>query len=281
MVAISALEAQVGRVCELPPLDLDRAVGEALVVPSDLVTEYGEYQSGGWDTLSLYNDSGNPMDAKIRDCEARETSVLERMPAMRRLLRSFGLRYMWVRIARLRGNSFLWEHRDYGELAARERHRLHIPLRTNRSAGLVLGGARVHMTYGSVWRLDPTNPHGACNMTGPDRLHVIMDCYGDDAFHRLARGMGLERDDVHWLPEPSKADLAEHLDNAVTLARLGYRRAAEHLLLRLYYRYAMPEGTTYDLIVDAYQRLDEPEQAETWASRKAVMLGTETAEEPS
>lgn len=269
----SALAQRVGRVCALDRHCLDRVAGEALSVGRGMVTEYGEYQNGGWQTLSLYNDSGDPADATIRDCEARETWVLERMPETQSLLRSLGLRYMWARIARLRPNSFLWEHRDYGELAERERHRLHIPLCTNRSAVLVSGGARVHLGWGGMWWLDPTYPHGACNLTGPDRVHIIMDCYGDEAFSDLVGHVGLAEVDAHVLPQASTAELTEHLESAVTMARLGYRRAAEHALLRLYYQYSLPEGTVYDLVADAYRRLGEPDSVEAWSRKKKVMLG--------
>jgi hypothetical protein len=195
------------------------------------------------------------------------------MPATRELLRSLGLRYMWARIARLRPNSFLWEHRDYGELADRERHRIHIPLQTNRSAALVAGGAWVHLRAGSVWRLAPENPHGACNLTGPDRLHIILDCYGNETFRRLTADVELTDEDVVWLPEPDAADIAAEVERAALLADLGYHRAAQHSLLRLFYRYALTEGRVYDLITAAYERLGDDLRATAWQDQKKIMLG--------
>ncbi|MFH9400783.1 hypothetical protein ACH4JS_13570 [Streptomyces sp. NPDC017638] len=42
------------------------------------------------------------------------------------------------------------------------------------------------MTGGRIWRLTPTYAHGVCNLLGPDRIHLIADVYGDDAYQRLA-----------------------------------------------------------------------------------------------
>ncbi|MEU6131884.1 aspartyl/asparaginyl beta-hydroxylase domain-containing protein [Saccharopolyspora sp. NPDC047091] len=273
MMDVAALTRQVGRIGDLDPSLLQRASREGVSVPDEWGLEYGEYQSGGWLTLSLYNESGDPNDLTIRDCEPQETTLLKRMPATRELLRSFGLSYMWVRIARLSSNSFLWEHRDYEELSDVERHRLHIPLRTNRSSALVTGGAKVHLGHGGIWRLVPTHAHGACNLTGPDRVHLIMDCYADDAFRRFTENIHLTRQDVQVLPEPEDDVLEGHLDRAVQLLTLGYGRVAEQSLLRLFYSYAMPEGTVYDLILEAYRRFGDESQVAAWQDTKKVMLG--------
>ncbi|MFV2197792.1 aspartyl/asparaginyl beta-hydroxylase domain-containing protein [Nocardiopsis sp. LOL_012] len=109
---------------------------------------YSRFQSGGWGTLSLLNDTGHARDVTIGDTTtARPTDLLGRMPTTRALLDELGLEYMWARLALLEAGSYLWEHRDYQEdgLAQTERHRVHIPLATASSAFLVLGGSAVHL----------------------------------------------------------------------------------------------------------------------------------------
>ncbi|MGH3565235.1 MAG: aspartyl/asparaginyl beta-hydroxylase domain-containing protein [Pseudonocardia sp.] len=246
---------------------------EALTVPSEWVAEYGQYQSGGWWTLSLLNDTGHPTDVTIKDCDPVETTVMKQMPATRKFLSSLGLRYMWVRLARLGPNSFLWEHRDYDELGEVERHRLHVPLVTNSSAALVTGGAKVHLRAGHLWRLTPTYVHGACNMLGPDRLHLILDCYADESLARVSAGEQLSETDVVRLPAATKAQLDEYLATARSLASLGYERSAEKHLLRLFYEYTLPEGRVYDLIASLYDSLDRVTEAESWRANKTVLLG--------
>lgn len=264
---------QVTRLGQLDPGMLDRLRHEALTVPSEWVAEYGQYQSGEWWTLSLLNDSGTPTDVIIRDCDPVETTLLRRMPVTRKFLSSLGLRYMWVRLARLGPNSFLWEHRDYGELSESERHRLHVPLTTNSSAVLVTGGVKIHLRAGELWRLTPTHVHGACNLLGPDRIHLILDCYTDKALARLRTNEQLSETDVVQLPAATQAQLDENLACARTLASLGYVRSAEKHLLRQFYEYSLPEGCVYDLIASLYDSLDRATEADSWRAKKTILLG--------
>lgn len=110
------LMQQVACADTLDPDLLERVRHETLTIPDGWVEQYGEYQSGGWGTLSLLNQSGEAGDVTIADCEPVETDLLASMPATRQLLAGLGLHYMWARIARLNAGAYLWEHRDYGEL---------------------------------------------------------------------------------------------------------------------------------------------------------------------
>ncbi len=268
------LPTDVAALQRLDPGLVERLRHEALTVPQDWVVEYGDYQNGGWHTLSLLNDSGDLQDVTIRDCrKARPTTLLERMPAVHDLIRELGVRVMWARLARLDAGAFLWEHRDYGELTTAERHRLHVPLVSNPSAYLVLGGMKVHMGVGRIWRLTPTSPHGVCNRFGPSRIHLIIDCYADDPFQELNRGEAPEPGDGELLPEPEQAHVDEAVATATGLAELGYDHAAETTMLELFYQYAIPEGRAYDLISGMYTALHRDEDAQRWQSKRDVMLG--------
>ncbi|MFQ6197725.1 aspartyl/asparaginyl beta-hydroxylase domain-containing protein [Streptomyces sp. NPDC000405] len=265
----------VGQIAQLERLDaslVERLRHEALTAPAPWKAEYGDYQSGGWWTTSLMNASGAAGDVRIGDCTARSTDLLEHMPVTAGLLADLGLSYMWVRLARLEANAFLWEHRDYDELNHVERHRLHIPLHTNSSAFLVTGGTKVHMTGGRIWRLTPTYAHGVCNLLGPDRIHLIADVYADDAYRRLADGSQKPPPGAETLPRASQAELADKLAAARRLADLGYADAAEQLLLRLFYSIALPEGAGYDLIADLHTALGDTEAAARWTAAKDKLL---------
>ncbi|GAA3633766.1 hypothetical protein GCM10022223_60120 [Kineosporia mesophila] len=266
-----ALLEQVGRLRSVDTDLLERLRHEVMTIPRGWQTEYGQYQSGGWATLSLMNSTGDPQDVMIRDCDPVETTLLQQMPFLRSLLRGLGLRYMWVRLARLGANSFLWEHRDYADLKGVERHRLHLPLVTNSSAFLVVGGNKVHLDAGQFWRLTPTFAHGVCNLFGPDRIHLIMDCYKDD---RLVDFLADQQ--APPVVDTSLGQEETHLETefsrALRLARLGYISAAEQHMLRLFYQRQMPEGTVYDLLSQLHDSLGRIEAADEWRRLKGILL---------
>ncbi|MFD9353580.1 aspartyl/asparaginyl beta-hydroxylase domain-containing protein [Streptomyces sp. NPDC060031] len=269
---VTALAGQIAQLDAVDLAQLERIRHEALTAHAPWKAEYGAYQSGGWWTTSLMNASGDAADVKIGDCAAKPTDLLTQMPATAALLAELGLNYMWVRLARLEPNAFLWEHRDYDELDQIERHRLHIPLHTNTSAFLVTGGTKVHMTGGRIWRLTPTYAHGVCNLLGPDRIHLIADVYTDDTYRQLARRPSLHPGTAEPLPPANHAVLAERLQAARNMAELGFTEAAERMLLRLFYTYALPEGTAYDLITELHTSLGDMEAATRWTAAKRRLL---------
>ncbi|GAA0355697.1 hypothetical protein [Streptomyces blastmyceticus] len=52
----------------------------------------------------------------------------------------------------------------------------------------------------------------------------------------------------------------------------GYIEAAERLLLRLFYSFALPEGITYDLIAELHTCLGDTESSTRWAQAKTKLL---------
>jgi hypothetical protein len=267
------LESYIARLSSVDQEQVHLLAHEAEAVPGDWVAEYGEYQSGDWWTKSLMNESGDPGEVTIRDCDPVPTSALRQMPRTRRFLEDLGLHYMSVRLARLDANGFLWEHTDYGELRPTDRRRLHIPLATNASAYMVVNGHQIHLRQGWIWRLDPTERHGACNLYGPGRTHLIIDAYADESLDILSRDATLSKADVTELPTCGIHELECHAAAARRLMRLGYQTSAEKYLLRLFYRYSLPPGHVYDMIAAQYQATGTPAEADAWQTRKAVLLG--------
>jgi hypothetical protein len=249
---------------------------EAVNLELGWTTEYTEYQSGGWKTLSLYNQSGQTQDTVIADGGCRETDLLAKMPATRSYLRGLGFDFMSVRIAKLEPRAFLWEHRDYTELEPRPRARLHVPLITNAQSRLIIGGSAIHMNCGSLWFLNPTERHGACNLGHSDRIHLILDVYIDESLKRLLSSRILSSASVTELPKPKQMEIQACVQQAAKLVGLGYRSSAEALLLKSFHRFSLDEGAAYNLIVQMYESVCDFQSSGVWSERKRIYLGKES-----
>jgi hypothetical protein len=55
--------------------------------------------------------------------------------------------------------------------------RYHVPLQTNNDCWCFSGGWQ-HLEVGKVYRMDPTQPHGAVNWGSEIRLHLMIDVEG-------------------------------------------------------------------------------------------------------
>jgi hypothetical protein len=254
-----------------------RALHEALAVPRDWATSYGEFQSGGWRTLSLVNTSGDPADTVISaNPSPVRTSLLERMPAMAALLGELGLDIWWARLALMEPGACLWPHVDYTEPGVEntERSRVHLPLVTSSAAYLVTAGHRVHMAAGRLWRITPTSAHGAVNVSGPARLHLLLDCHDSPALAAMREAETLPPSSLRPLAAATADELQQAARTAGDLAWLGWPEQAEQLLLRLYFTRRLPgDGHVYDMIIAMHAARGDDAAAAAWRDRKRITLG--------
>jgi len=265
----TSLLNQVSQIYELPENIVQRLTNEILMSELPWKEAYSDYQSAGWKTASLLNATGNSDDVVVADCQAVHTDALRLMPATENLLRSLNLDYMWVRVARLEPNSFLWEHRDFSELKKVPRLRLHIPLQTHPDSYLVIAGQRIFMKSGFIWKLNPTFPHGVCNRSPVARLHLILDCYVNETIQRWLESERLDSSLTQQLPV---LDINPILAKASTLMNLGYNSCAEFLLLKTFHSNLQDEGQSYDYIINSYQERRETSLAKQWVSKKKEFL---------
>ena len=177
---------QISCVKKIDLVDIEIIYSEIIQANINWIDEYTDYQSGSWSTTSLFNPSGKATDVIICDGKGIPTSELSAlMPFTYEFICKLNLNIMFARIAKLSANSFLWEHIDYTELNNEKRYRLHIPLVTNSSALMVISGLALSLQPGYIWLLEPTEPHGVCNYYGPERFHLIIDCYNNNTLNEL------------------------------------------------------------------------------------------------
>lgn len=232
---------------------------------------YTDYQSSGWKTISLMNQSGQSEDVVIGDGSAIETDIMSFLPTLKSYINFLPLHYMWVRLAKLEPNSFLWEHKDYTDLSDRKRLRFHLPISTNKSSLLILLGHQVHLGKGYLWKLDPQVAHGACNMGPSARIHLIIDCYVDDILENLLNEEWL---DPAFLKPLLKGDINDAVVAAKKIAKLDFYQTAERMILKTYHNQVQPEGECYDKIIEMYDELGVEELSRKWTSKKNKFLSS-------
>ena len=264
---------QLSRISVVDDSMLQGMQQEVLNIAEIWARVYNEYHSGGWWTLSLLNNTSNPSDALIEDCAPVETSLLKKMPVTRAFLKGLGLKYMWVRLAKLEPNSFMWEHRDYQELENVQRFRLHVPIITNRQSMLIINFSKIHLEKGYIWKLNPIHRHAVGNFGSEARIHILIDCYVDGALENLLKSEQLDGACVINLPAPSSVALEQAVEICGDLARMGYNTLAEHHLLKMYHLYQLEEGGGYDLVSQMYDLMKDEERKELWQQNKAKFLG--------
>jgi hypothetical protein len=269
---MSNLTEQVSQIFRLEDAQLRAVQQEVARLNTEWTNVYSDYHTGGWQTLSLLNRTSEPTDTIIEDCEPVETSLLKQMPETRALLRGLGFRYMWARLAKLKVSAFMHEHRDYQELRNVSRLRLHIPVITNPFSSIVIDRTRIHLALGYIWKLNPIHRHAAGNFGKEPRVHIILDCYVDEALEALVSTETLDPICVYGLPVPSDREIEEVVTAARLMAANGEHTSAEHHILKLFHEYNLIEGFAYELVSRMYSALGDSFRSELWLNNKARFL---------
>jgi len=266
------LTEQVSQIFRLDDGQFRAVQQEIAGLNTEWTNVYSDYHTGGWQTLSLLNRTSDPTDTVIEDCDPVETSLLKQLPETRALLRGLGFQYMWVRLAKLEVSAFMHEHRDYQELRNVRRLRLHIPVITNPFSSIVIDRTRIHLALGYIWKLNPIHRHAAGNFGKEPRIHIILDCYLDEALEALVSTETLDPICVYGLPVPSDREIEETLAAARRLAASGEHTSAEHHILKMFHEYNLSEGFAYDLVSRMYNALGDSFRSELWLNNKARFL---------
>ena len=158
-----------------------------------------------------------------------------------------------MRIACLKPDARLWKHQDYVELDdGRKRLRLHIPLTTNPEALIQFSKHAVNMAASWLWKLNPTVNHAASQTGSEPRIHLVLDCYVDEALRRLQASEVLEQTHVREPPRISAQNRKDLLDRAQGLLEDEGIKNAEQLLMKSFHQYDLGDETSYDLLIDLY-----------------------------
>ena len=76
---------------------------------------------------------------------------------------------------KLKANSKLHKHRDMNGNLLFGVLRIHIPIKTNKKAFMIVGEKKLNLPLNTAWILDTSKIHGLENYGTEDRIHLVID----------------------------------------------------------------------------------------------------------
>jgi hypothetical protein len=142
------------------------------------------YYEGDWSGIPLRSPHGRLTIAPDPAGTApyADTPYLERCPAIRGVLADIACETTSVRLLRLGAGARIREHQDYNIGVDYGFVRLHIPVITGPGVEFMLGGEPLQMAAGECWYVDVWNAHTVWNPGPGARIHLVVDCFVNDAF---------------------------------------------------------------------------------------------------
>jgi len=166
-----------------------------------------KYAKTGWDALSLHGYGKHPLDilkpgvlkSSVNiDTKLQWTtlSVITTMKPILTMLKKLPCEFERVRFMRLEAGKVIGKHTDKidkdigfddGDII-----RIHIPIRTNDNVVFTLyestkdkSGNEYRLKTGHYYYTDVTKAHAVRNESNIDRIHLVVDCYSNNALRTL------------------------------------------------------------------------------------------------
>lgn len=142
----------------------------------------GPYHDGSWKGIALRSVDGHYGSTMALSAgTSQDTEVLDKCPHFRELLHSLKLQTGVVRLLFLPPGKKVGEHTDKGFNWNVGMVRLHIPIVTHPDVIFEINGERCRWQPGEFWFGDFNQPHWLHNQSDIVRVHLVLDCFVDDA----------------------------------------------------------------------------------------------------
>lgn len=191
------------------PLALDvtgaRKEISRLVTPEHWIDHASGFEGNFYIPITSYQGTIN----NLKRTPIEETHFAERLPEVRKLLKSFDLTIGISRLMRLAPGCSVPVHSDTNEYWD-YRVRIHIPIMTSNSVFFSCGDQEVVMKAGEVWTFNNWIRHGVRNEGTEDRIHLVFDTRSTNVFDRKGSvrpdlGTVEQKDKLRLEHEPSSA----------------------------------------------------------------------------
>ena len=145
---------------------------------------------------------GNPLDDGVAG-PMRPTPNLARCPYVQQLLAALDAPLGRTRLMKLDAGAEVTPHVDVAYYW-QQRVRVHVPVVTFPEVAFLCGDATTHMTEGECWVFDTWRMHNVLNPTNRERIHLVSDTVGSEAFWRLAATAARRRARCRLCPTPDQ-----------------------------------------------------------------------------
>lgn len=187
--SLNPVAAPVSVACRLPGMpDVQRALAEVLALgDADWAPHFNSGQhNGGWHASALRAAPQSPIaesPAEYAVALYRDTSLLDRCPALRELIESIPCEHKAIRLLRLVPGGEILEHSDPHINLRDGEARLHLPLQTHEDVFFHVRGHRIPMRTAEWWYADFSQPHRVVNRSPQARIHLVIDCVANAWLH--------------------------------------------------------------------------------------------------
>ncbi len=169
------------------PLDFDagRLAAEAAQFGPDDWRPHPQGHPGN-SALPLIAVRGDPFDDGVAG-PMLPTPHLERCPYLRQVLAALSAPLGRTRLMKLDAHAEATAHVDINYYW-QQRVRIHVPIVTFPEVEFSCGDAATHMAPGECWIFDTWRRHNVHNPTSRERIHLVADTVGSEAFWRMTEG---------------------------------------------------------------------------------------------
>lgn len=163
--------------------DAGRLVDEVARLGDGAWREHPQKYPGNF-ALPLISVDGDPGSDAIAG-PMRPTEYLQQCPYLQHVLARLGAVWGRTRLMKLTAGAEVTPHADINYYW-RDRVRVHVPILTHPLVRFICGEAEVNMAAGECWIFDTWRPHRVLNPVAQERIHLVADTVGSEAFWELA-----------------------------------------------------------------------------------------------
>ena len=169
------------------PLDFDaeRLAAEIAQFAPDDWRPHPQGNAGNW-ALPLVAARGDPQDEGVAG-PMLPTPHLALCPYLRQVLAALDAPLGRSRLMKLDARAEATKHVDINYYW-QQRVRVHVPIVTYPEVEFLCGDASTRMAAGECWIFDTWRMHNVLNPTPHERIHLVADTVGSEAFWRMTEG---------------------------------------------------------------------------------------------